>query len=63
MITDATIPAIHHNVANTHTPVPGVQNDVVNSHTIVSGSHHRALQSSGGQNWKVGTMRTLPVTE
>ena len=62
---DAATSAVHH-VTSTHNLVSGIRNDVAGTRTIVSDSHRKALKSSedaSGQDRKVGTIRTLSVTE
>ena len=64
--TDGTIPAVHDDVTNTRTLVSGIRNGVTDTPTIVSDGHRKASKISEdvyGQDRKVGTIRTLSVTE
>ena len=64
--TDAAVPAISHDIMNTHITVPRTQNDVVNTIPIVPDGHNNASkipEDARGLGQLVSIIRTLPVVE
>ena len=64
--TDPVVPAVSHDVTNTHTVVSGVQNDALNTLAVVSDSGRNGSkrpEDKHGQNRAVSTIRTVRVVE
>jgi len=62
---DAAIPAVHHDDANTHTLASSVQNDIADTPVIVSDSHRNTSErpeNTRGKNRMVSTVRILPLS-